>query len=163
MGFAREFAAIDDVPAVTPSGGERTAKEPPVADDDSLAATALEYSRRIHEFVRSTSPTVSRPVRGQPPPAEALLRFHSRIYFKATRSLVGHRLAASGMTDRHGDANTCAKQTLACIDRSRIALTQFPDAERRGLLALLDAIARGIEARFPDARSVRKLFSVRAA
>jgi hypothetical protein len=173
--FARDLASIDEPPpglgisAVT--RGEhpldpvsRNALAAFLPDDDSLAGLALEYSRRSRAFVQSafaeatadrSDASIGNPVVPKPTPSEVILRFHSRIYFKTTRALVGYRLAASGMADRGADANTCAGQTLACVDRSREALVQFPDGdERRALAGLLDTIACGIEARFPDVRAL---------
>jgi hypothetical protein len=93
--------------------------------------------------------------RREPPPADAILRFHTRIYFKTMRALVGYRLAAAGLAHRCADARSCAGQTLACVDRSQAALMRFHDGdERRALAVQLDTIVRAIEARFPDAGAV---------
>ena len=151
LDFAREFAIVDATPAGRASPSPRARPHGPGDDDDRLAAIALEYARRSHEFASSARATVRRLARHEAPAAETILRFHSLIYFKTTRALVGYRLTAGGIIERHADAKTCAGQTLAYIDRSRGALMQFPDGdERRALAARLDAIALGIEVRFPD-------------
>jgi len=160
--FARDFAAVDEAP--TAGAAATPVERRSIADDDSLAGIALEYSRRSQEFARSATMAARRPARREPPPDEALLRFRSRIYFKTTRALVGYRLTAAGMAQWCADARTCAGQTLACIDRSRAALTQFSEGdERHALTALLDAIARGIEARFPDVGAFRSRWKITAA
>jgi hypothetical protein len=163
LDFARQFAIVDANPEGRASVPLRAAPHGSSEDDDRLAAVALEYARRSRELASSARATVGRPAHHEPPAAETILRFHSLIYFKTTRALVGYRLAAAGMVDRHADAKTCAGQTLACIDRSRAALLQFPDAaERDALAALLDAIAMGLEARFPDVSAlVRHIASTR--
>ena len=130
----------------------------PTEGQDPLAGLALEYSARSARFIAArsaTAPAVG-PTDARPAAAETVLWFHSRIYFTTTRALVGKALAAQGALDRREDANRCARQTLVAVDRSRAALEQFTeqDVERGALVALLDAIALGIEERFACARSV---------
>ena len=126
----------------------------PTDDLDTLAGLALEYTTRSARFLTTRSAALIA-LRTRDPAAEAVLWFHSRIYFLTTRALVGNALAAAGTTDREADASRCAAQTLVAADRSRAALRQLQghDVERGVLVALLDAIARGIEERFPHART----------
>lgn len=137
----------------------------PTDELDALAGLALEYATRSVRFITARSAAVPAvgPMDARPAAAETVLWFHSRIYFTTTRALVGKALTAAGRLDRGEDASLCAGRTLVAIDRSRAALQQLPgeELERGALVALLDAIARGIEERFPRARSFASLSSRR--
>jgi hypothetical protein len=133
---------------------EERGEAPDVAPDDRLAAVALEYATRSMRFIATRSAAFRAGPTECRSPSEIVLWFHSRIYFTTTRALVGKALASSGNQDRHKEAHICARQTLVAVDRSRAALATFADDDdRRTLEALLDAIALGIEKRFPQARA----------
>jgi hypothetical protein len=127
------------------------------ADDlDALAGLALDYRARSVRFItaRAEAGHGIRQMDGALKAAETVLWFSSRIYFMTTRALVGKALTAAGQPHRDEEASISAGQTLVAVDRSREALQQLADTddERRVLIALLDAIARGIEERFASAR-----------
>src|SRR5687767_14463528 len=85
---------------------------PPTLDAaraDALVAVALEYATRSGRFVEGRSVegrTSSRRTtsRTGPAPHDVIRRFHSGIYAKTTRALVGATLAASGMQAWNEDA-----------------------------------------------------------
>jgi hypothetical protein len=154
--LTRELAAIEGLPTdeldALVDGREA---ELNLSTDDPLASLGLEYAIRALRFVSGASAAPEPPAcRRQPAPADVVLWFHARIYFKLTRALIARTLTASGTLDRREDAVGCAKLTLVSIDRSRTALRCFPEDPRRGVLtSLLDAIEKGVEERFPEARA----------
>jgi hypothetical protein len=149
--FARALAVVDEQPASRTFTRGIATRRPGEPDDQALVDIAIEYMTRSRTFVAARGADAAT---STPPAAEAILRFHSRIYVKTMRAVVGSQLATIGLTDRCAEAGRCAAQALACIDRSRGGLAQWPDSgERRALAALLDAIAGGLDARFPDARA----------
>ncbi len=136
-----------------PSPASAAVGKTPADECDALAALALEYRTRSVRFITARLAVVPEagPPEVRPAAAGIVLWFHSRIYFTTMRALVGKAVSAAGRPDRREDACVCAGETLVAVDRSRAALQQLPDGddERRALVALLDAIARGIEERFP--------------
>jgi hypothetical protein len=129
----------------------------PADESEALAALALEYRSRSARFVsvRTAAVAGAGTVDSRLAAAHIVLWFHSRIYFTTMRALVGKAVTAAGRADRGEDASLCARVTLVAVARSRTALQQLPDDddERQTLVRLLDAIARGIEERFPTSVS----------
>lgn len=127
--------------------------------DETVAAAALDYSRRSARFIATAALSSSRRVRARatsPPPPAIVLRFHSRIYFKVSRALVARAAAEAGNRSFAAEAAASAAQVLSCAARSRDALAQYaPSVERRSLIELLDEITREMEHRFPSVRAWR--------
>ena len=113
------------------------------------AASAL---APLAESIAADSPT-----EGGPNPWEVLLWYHLRIYMKLFRALVARDRGAAGLSTRPDEAVGCAKLALTSIARSRAALRTLGEAleaaPREQLDGLLDALERGIDERFPAARS----------
>jgi hypothetical protein len=125
-------------------------------ESDALAGLALAYRARSARFVAAGPMAAAgvAPADGQTAAADIVWRFHSCIYFTTMRALVGKALADAGNSDRRDDANVWAGQALAAIEQSRAALQRLRDEgdEHRALVALLDAITRGIDERFSGDR-----------
>jgi hypothetical protein len=146
-----ELVALEPAPASS-SCEDRRRPTVDLVDDETLVAIALEYRTRSARFVACNAPAV-RPAAATPTPTDVILRFHSGIYFKTTRALVGRALAVAGMTSWRGGADACAAQVFAYAARSAEALSRLPDGdERRALTALLEGLLLGLDRRFPEAR-----------
>jgi hypothetical protein len=148
-----EIAALAPAPAVAPD--DHWMQTVDTAGDEALAAIALNYrttSARLLDRCRVSSSLTS--INLRPAPFDVIDRFHSGIYFKTTRALVGRALAANGLADRRADADACAAQVFAYAARSADALSRIPDGdERRALTTLLDVLLLGLDRRFPEARA----------
>jgi hypothetical protein len=119
---------------------------------DALAGVALEYATRSGRFVEGPAPSMRAPASSNRPLAfETIWRFHSAIYAKTARALVGGTLAAGGMPAWYDDAIGSAVRVFAYAARSRPALAAVPESERRVLLSLLDRVVQGLEQHFPAA------------
>lgn len=160
VAFTREIAATegastDVLDALVSSPPGRSG----VDTDDPLAGVAWEYAMEVGAalapFARSIA--AESPTPGGPNAWEVLLWYHLRIYMKLFRALVARDRSGAGLVTRADEATGCAKLVLASIGRSRIALRAlepaFDGACRSRLEALLDTMERGIDERFPDART----------
>jgi hypothetical protein len=156
--FTREICLVDgssteDLDAIlnNPPG------ESGLNTDDPLASIAWDYAvRAAFLFTERTMKLIAEgPRKGGPDAAEVVLWYHLRIYMKVVRALVSRRRSVGG--DRYEeDAIGCGKLTLVSIERSREALTslrQSYGAEIDVLIASLDELERGLEARVPRARA----------
>jgi hypothetical protein len=159
IAFTREVCALDgssteelDAIAANPRGRSG------LQTTDSLAGVAWDYAvRAAFLFTEQAMTIVTEPPRDTGPvPVEVVMWHHLRIYMKLVRALVSGERSNGG--DRLAeDANGCARLVLVSVDRSRIALASLRAegcaAEVDGLLTSLDALTRGIEQRFPQARA----------
>jgi hypothetical protein len=160
IGFTREIAAVEgttteelDALLANPPG------ESPVKTSDALAETAWDYSVTaavfmmpfVDDIMRADSPP------GRPSPGEIVLWDHLRIYMRVFRALVARDRRGA----RDDDAMGCAKSVLVAIERSRAALRMLRSEANAGevdaLVAKLEAIERGVDERFPHARSYLRL------
>jgi hypothetical protein len=125
---------------------------------DPLAQTALEYALAISMWLVLSPDELQRLRQGAAPcPEEILLWLHLRIYMKLTRALVTRERVANGLSTRNEEAIGCARLTLVSVQRSRRALHQLETTATantvRPLIGLLDVLERGIDERFPTART----------
>lgn len=123
---------------------------------DPLAGTAWQYALAVSLWLVFTPDDLRNMRAGTTPsPEEVVLWYHFRIYTKLVRVLV----AADVRPGRRTPGDTVAglaKLTLVSVQRSRKALHLIrsagaPDATAP-LLAMLDTLEQGVEARFPGAR-----------
>jgi len=159
VAFTRDLAEIEGTPTeeldallASPPGqsGIETA--------DPLASVAWEYAVRVALVLAATGreagTATARP--SGPEPEEVVIWYHLRIYLRVVRALIS-REKRPGSTDRMEDATGSAKLALVSMARSRSALQSIRStangAEISGLMALLDALDRGLDERFPNARS----------
>ena len=125
---------------------------------DPLSRAALEYALGVSMWLVLSPDELARRRRGtQPGPEEVALWYHLRIYTKVTRAIITRERVMKGLPSRGEDAVGCAKLALVAVQRSRRALQQLrTDATASTvdqLVASLDQIERGIDERFPAARS----------
>lgn len=159
--FTRDISAIDGSPTdeldAIAAGGTRAAE---LSTTDPLAGLAEQYAMRASVFLgRLASIQLPAPAHPTAPsPFDVVLWFHVRISLKVSRAIVGAALTAAGRLERTQDAEGCAKLALIAIDRSRRALLQLPgaDDEIAKLLSTLNALDRGVRARFPRAQTFRR-------
>jgi hypothetical protein len=125
---------------------------------DRLAAIACDYAVHVAMAFAPIAPLVANaPVRpGGPEPEEVLLWYHVRIYLRTVRALVAREGRAPG-GDRTEDAIGSAKLVLVAVRRSRAAAEALqarePADDFTELLSMLDALERGLDERFPEARA----------
>jgi hypothetical protein len=153
--FGRQLALIEGTADADPTPPDAYGRTLDAVTDDRLATLALHYATRSARLVRAPrSAAMGSAPPGRPTPAQVVLWFHSRVYFKTTRALVGKALADAGISHWRAEASICAGQALLAIARSRHVLERWPDAdgECRDLIALLDAIADGLRDQFPGVR-----------
>ena len=163
---AEEIELTRQLDACTPPTDETISfARAPVLDAaraDALVAVALDYATRSGRFVEGRSVegrTSSRRATSRTglAPHDVIRRFHSGIYAKTTRALVGATLAAGGMQAWHGDAIGSAARVFAYAARSRAALALLADAaDGRALELLLEGLVRGLEGQFPDVMSAHR-------
>ena len=137
-----------------------------IESDEALAGAALTYAARSARFVNATGPPLAARVSAKtsPAPGDIILRFHTMVYARTVRALVGRVLTAAGSRAWAAEADACAAQALSCAARSREALTRYPETERRArLILLLDDIVRQLAGRFPAAVAWRARCLQRAA
>jgi len=121
-----------------------------------LEFLARHYAVQTGQFLRSLSPSSH----AQPPPGSPLdvvASYHVMIAAKIYRALVSH-FASEREPELLPDAIGSAKAVLVAIDRSQAAWRSIAargehDARIGGLIELLQALATGVEMRFPEARA----------
>jgi hypothetical protein len=157
VAFTREICQVDgssteDLDTIVNSAPGASGLE----TDDPLASVAWEYAvRAAFLFTERTMKLIAEgPRKGGPDAAEVVLWYHLRIYMKVVRTLVSRQRSRGG--DRYAeDAAGCGKLTLVSIARSRAALETLRASygpEIDVLLASLEELERGLEARIPQAR-----------
>ncbi len=160
IAFTREIAATEgastdvlDALVTSPPG------QSGIDTDDPLAGVAWEYAMEAAAALAPFAQSIAAesPTAGGPTPWEVLLWYHLRIYMKLFRALVARDRSEAGLGIRPDETVGCAKLALSSIHRSRAALRALGDAfeaaRREQLEALLDALERGIDERFPAART----------
>ena len=159
LSFTRQLAALDgspteDLDAIVANLPGRSGLQ----TADPLASVAWEYAvTAAFLFTDQAMASIGEGPRASgPAAAEIVLWYHLRIYMKLVRALISLDRVQDG-EHRIDDANGCAKLTLTSIARSKTALAALrAEDNRRGVDPLIDsltALERGIEARFPLARS----------
>jgi hypothetical protein len=158
VAFTRGIAAIEgtstvELDALVAGGAETTGME----TSDALAGVALEYAVRIATGLRPIASLMAnrRPTPGNPRPEEVLLWYHVRIYMRVVRALVAANGKGPGGI-RLEDALGSAKLVLVGVQRSRAALQCLQRQTGDDLpeeMSMLDTLERGIDERFPGARS----------
>ncbi len=159
VGFTRSVAeaegsATPELDALVAEGAERAG----LHTADPLAGVALDYARRVAIGFAPIAELVARaPVRRSgPEPVEVVLWYHVRIYLRLVRALVAREGRAPG-GNRMEDANGSAKLVLFAIQKSRAAIEQMqshePADDFTDLTSTLITLERGIEERFPEART----------
>jgi hypothetical protein len=161
--FTRELAAIDGTPT---EELDALLANPPgqsgLETSDPLASVAWEYAVRVTLVLAATGREMAsaRPRRSGPEPEDVVVWYHLRIYLRVLRALIS-REKQPGSTERMEDATGSAKLALVSMERSRSALQSMRsvanDDEITGLVALLDALERGLDERFPNARSFLRI------
>ena len=170
------FRSLDEAVAFTRSVAEAEGESTPELDAlvaegaeraglrtaDPLAGEALEYALRVSIGFAPIAELVTRaPIRRSgPEPPEVLLWYHVRIYLRLVRALVAREGRGPGR-NRMDDANGSAKLVLVAIQKSRAAIAQMqanePTDDFTALMMALVTLERGIEERFPDARTYLRI------
>jgi hypothetical protein len=159
IAFTRAIAAIEgsstaELDAIVAQGEAAIAMH----TSDPLAGVALDYAVRIAAGLRpfASLSLNGPPTPGSPRPEEVLLWYHVRIYLRLVRALVAKEGKGPGGI-RMDDALGSAKLVHVAVRKSRAALEllKHRDAadELTELISLLDTLERGIDERFPGARS----------
>ena len=149
-----EGTSTPELDALVAEGAERAG----LHTADPLAGAALEYARQISiGFAPIAELVANAPIRRSgPAPEEVLLWYHVRIYFRLVRALVAREGRGPGRNHTE-DANGSAKLVLIAIQKSRAAIDQMqahePADDFTDLMSRLITLERGIEERFPDART----------
>lgn len=166
------FRSIEEVVAFTRAVAEVEGTSTPELDalvargaagvgmetSDPLASIACDYAVHVAmAFAPIALLVANAPVRpGGPEPEEVLLWYHVRIYMRTVRALVAREGRAPG-GDRTEDAIGSAKLALVAVRRSRAAAealqTREPADDFTELSSMLDALERGLDERFPEARA----------
>jgi hypothetical protein len=160
VAFTRQIAAIEgtstaELDALVSRGAEAAGMQ----TSDPLAGIALDYALRVALGLRSVASVIADAPPAQaarhPQPEQVLLWYHARIYLRLVRALVAREGKTSGGV-RMEDALGSAKLVLVAVQKSRAAVEclQRRDGHESGdLLTMLDTLERGIDERFPGARS----------
>jgi hypothetical protein len=149
-----EGTTTPELDALVAEGAERAG----LCTADPLAGTALDYARQVAVGFAPVADLVARaPVRRSgPDPVEVVLWYHVRIYLRLVRALVAREGRGPG-GNRREDANGSAKLVLIAIQKSLAAIermqAQEPADDFAHLTSTLFTLERGIEERFPDART----------
>ncbi len=149
-----EGSSTPELDALVAEGAERAG----LHTADPLAGAALDYAQQVAIGFAPIAELVARaPVRRSgPEPEEVVLWYHVRIYLRLVRALVAREGRAPG-GNRMEDANGSAKLVLVAIQKSRAAIERMqanePGEDFTGLTSALVTLERGIEERFPDART----------
>jgi hypothetical protein len=163
VAFTRELAAIEGTPTeeldtllVNPPG------QSGLETSDPLASVAWEYAVRVALVLTTTGREVAtaKPRASGPEPEDVLMWYHLRIYLSVLRALIS-RGNQPGSSEGMEDATGSAKLALVSTERSRSALQSLRsaanDVEITGLMAVLDVLQRGLDERFPKARSFLRI------
>ncbi len=141
----------------------RSAEEAGLHTSDPLAGIAFEYAVGAAVLMAPVAgKVVASPPQHPTPAAEnVVLWYHLRIYFRLVRALVAKERSTLGPDGRLEDAIGSAKLVLVSVERSRDAWrtleARFSPVDVSGLIALLDAVERGIDDRLPEARCFVRL------
>ncbi len=158
--FARELTAIEGVgvPGLdTALGGEQGTGG--LRTKDPLTALAWEYALGVSLWLVLTPEELRQlSARSSGPAPEAIVLWHHlRIHMKLVRATKAHVRAATGARHWHDDAVGCAKVALVSLQRSREALLRLKTSASartvESLVSVLDDLERGVDERFPEARS----------
>lgn len=123
---------------------------------DPLASAALQYGLAVGMALVLSSDELRRMrISGSPSAEEVVLWHHLRLYMTIVRALAADE--GAGRRRDAARANGLAKCALVSVARSRKALVQLKRSLGAGamapLIALLDAVERNLDARFPAARA----------
>lgn len=161
--FTRELAAIEGTPT---EELDALLADPPgrsgLETSDPLASVAWEYAVGVAVALTATGREVAttQPRPSGPEPEDVVAWYHLRIYLSVLRALIS-RENPPGFTYRMEEATGSAKLALVSMERSRRALQSMGsganDVEISGLMALLDVLERGLDERFPSARSFLRI------
>jgi hypothetical protein len=156
IGFTREIAAIEgtstaELDALVAHGAEATG----MCTSDPLAGVALDYAVRIAIGRRPIASATGPRTQGSPRPEEVLLWYHVRVYLRLVRALVAKEGKMPGGASLE-DALGSAKLVLVAVQKSRAALEHLQQQNGEDVaeeMSMLDTLERGIDERFPGARS----------
>jgi hypothetical protein len=161
IAFTRAVAAAEGRAAGGPAGDSKPASTA-VGISDPLADAAWHYAVGVSMWLVLTPEELRRMRNGRTPsPEEVVLWHHLRIYIRLVRALSA-RLRQSEVKGQEqvkgtDEVNGSAKVALVSVQRSRKALFQLsktPAADTASsLVRTLDAVERGIDQRFPRART----------
>jgi hypothetical protein len=159
IAFTRELAALE---GASTDELDALINHPPgrsgISTSHPLASDAWEYAVRaaVVMMPAAASFTGARLGDSGPSPEEVILWCHVRIYMSLFRALVSAE-RSSDSSDRLEDALGFAKRGLVMVEQSRRALaamrSRVTEADFTALSGLLDGLRRGIDERFPKARS----------
>lgn len=162
--FTRELSAAEGVP--TPELDtllDRSAAGNDLHTSDPLARVGWEYALAVAVLMapRAHSIVTAKPQQPAPHAENIVLWYHLRLYFRLVRALVAKERYDAGSGGRLDDALGSAKLVLVSAHRSRDAWraleSRFDPDDVRQLIALLDELERGIDARLPEARRFVRL------
>ena len=167
VAFTRDVAGVE---------GRRTEEldallsQPPgeseIATSDPLADVAWQYALGVTAALVPVPLTIAKAATTErrpsgPSPKDVVDWYHVRIYMQLFRALVGKKRKGCGPDADMDEVNGDAKLALTSVQRSRAALQSLrTDANEViivDLVSLLDALERGIDQRFPAARSFVRL------
>jgi hypothetical protein len=159
VAFTRELAAVegmrtDELDALMAAPADESGAQA----SDPLLAMAWEYAVGAALFIVHGAHTMPRlrPGGTAPEPIDVVLWYHLRIYMAMFRGLVGCT-GDDARPDRIERATGCAKLVLLSVQRSWAALDSLRAGDNepgiRALMALLERLERGVDERFPAARS----------
>ena len=158
--FTRDLAAIEGTSTealdelMSHPHGEST-----IQTSDALALLAWDYAEHVATaLISAPAPTTNAGRRpAAPDPEEVVAWYHIRIYMRVFRALVSKDRASAGSGRSIEDADGSAKLALVGVQRSRDALESLRNIANEPriaeLISALDTIERGIDERFPAARS----------
>jgi hypothetical protein len=158
--FTRDLAAIEGTSTdeldelISHPHGESA-----IQTSDALALLTWDYAEHVATALISAQPPTTNAGRrpASPDPEEVVVWYHVRIYIRVFRALVSRDRASAGSGRSMEDAVGSAKLALVGVQRSRDALESLRNSanERQiaKLISALDTIERGIDERFPAARS----------
>jgi hypothetical protein len=159
--FTQDLAKADGLP--TPGldaalAGDPTGEWSLAPQDELLARQAMAYAVTAELLLAKVGwhPPDSTQLGTSPSPQDVIMWYHLFLALKTRRSLVAAHRATRGRPCAEDDARGSAKIALISIDRSREALRTLARGPVRSLarhlVAMLDVLAAGLEARVPAAR-----------